>query len=112
MLKKNLKLLPSFACVAVLLLLMSSCAHFVPCGFDKDQYLDNFKAFMREAEDMKTDAKEAAWSAMDERFETLSEDCYEQWEDELSLIQKTKVAGWILKYQYIRLGKPLIDPDN
>lgn len=102
----------SIVATFILLLFMTSCAQFAPCGFDKDQYIDNFKSFIREAEDTRTDEREAVWTAMDDRFTKLSEECYEQWEDELSLGQKAKIAGWVLKYQYIRVGKPIIDPDK
>lgn len=88
-------------------LLLSGCAEIAPCGFDKDQYLDNFKSFMEKAEQMDLKSEEAAWKKMDERFETLTEECMDEWEADMSLGEKAKVAGWVLKYNYIRYGKPL-----
>jgi len=94
------------AALLLLTVLLSGCAEIAPCGFDKEQYLDNFKRFIDKAEEMDTKAGESAWSSMDERFEKLSEECMEQWEDEMSIGEKAKVAGWILRYNYIRMGKP------
>jgi len=85
------------------------CSEIMPCGFDKAQYMDNFKSFMDSANDMDANASESSWKSMDARFEELSESCFNEWENELSFGDKAKVAGWVLKYQYIRYGKPLLE---
>jgi hypothetical protein len=92
------------------MILLGSCAQINPCGFDKDQYMDNFQAFMEKAGDLDPKkTKESTWSQMDDQFEKFSETCFNEWEKELSFGQKAKVATWILKYQYIRHGKPLLE---
>lgn len=85
------------------------CAEIMPCGMDKAQYMDNFKGFMDSANEMGTDASERDWQGMDERFTELSESCYNEWESELTFGDKAKVAGWVLKYQYLRYGKPILE---
>jgi hypothetical protein len=104
---KNISALVSLALLC--LFVLSGCGYLSPCGNDKKEYVDRFRSFIKEAKEMKSDASESIWERMDERFEQLSETCYEQWEDELSIKDKATIATWIMQYQYYRVGRPIIE---
>jgi len=91
-----------------IVLSLTNCALLEPCGNSKEDYLDKFEVLIADAKD-RAESKSSTWSDLDKRYSLLYESCYEQWEQELSLGEKSKVAGWIIKFQYYRHGKKIMD---
>ena len=89
-----------------LLLLISSCSNYIGCGGDKDAFVDNFYAFI---EDLKEEQKEgklsaSQWESYDAKFKKLTEECFPQFEDELSTTDRLGVAASVAAYYYAKHG--------
>ena len=89
-----------------LVLLLSSCANHISCGGDKDAFIDNFYTFI---DDLKKEQKEgklsdSQWENYDTKFQKLTEECYPQFEKELTTTDQLGVAASVAAYYYAKHG--------
>ncbi|MBR9920129.1 MAG: hypothetical protein GYB31_04760 [Bacteroidetes bacterium] len=82
---------------------MSSCS-LNECGRNKDHFLENFAGLIDETTEANLAYSDPAWKAYDERFISLVEDCYPEYESELSLRERRRFWGKYVKYYYKRYG--------
>jgi hypothetical protein len=89
-----------------LLLLISSCASHISCGGDKDAFIDNFYTFI---DDLKKEQKQgklsdSQWENYDTKFKKLTEECFPQFEKELTTTDQLGVATSVAAYYYAKHG--------
>lgn len=89
-----------------LLVLFSSCANHISCGGDKDAFVDNFYTFI---DDLKAEQKEgklsdSQWESYDIKFKKLTEECYPQFENDLTTTDQLGVAASVAAYYYAKHG--------
>lgn len=89
-----------------LLLLISSCAGHISCGGDKDAFVDNLYTFI---DDLKKEQKEgklsdSQWENYDAKFKKLTEECFPQFEEELTTTDQLGVAASVAAYYYAKHG--------
>ncbi|MCB0704794.1 MAG: hypothetical protein KDC34_05765 [Saprospiraceae bacterium] len=87
-----------FASIAV-----SSCS-VNQCGGNKDRFLSNFNELVNEITDANLPYSDKNWDKYDKRFRVLVEDCYPEYEDDLSRRERRKFWGQFVKYYYKRYG--------
>ncbi|MEL6924464.1 MAG: hypothetical protein AAFO94_10490 [Bacteroidota bacterium] len=112
-----MKNLPALSIIGLyLMMLLSSCDMLLPCGTSKDAFLENYNQLTDQASENGDDFTEAQWEASDERFRKMVEECYDQWEEEMSFREQRKFWGRSLKYYFQRHGNrvanELMDEDN
>jgi hypothetical protein len=87
----------------------ASCGMLDPCGSDKADYLKKMEELVDSAR-KESDKASPDFTSLDERFTQLSETCFDQWEADMDLGEKARVAQWIIEYNYHKLaGKKLKD---
>jgi hypothetical protein len=94
--------------LVVITLAFTNCALIDPCGTSKSEFLDKFEELLDHSK-QRAESKSVSWDDLDKRYETLYEECFSQWEPELNLKEKAKVASWVVQFQYYRHGKKMID---
>ena len=93
----------------IFVLLGTSCGMLDPCGSDKADYLNKMERLVDSAR-KESDKGSPDFTSLDERFTQLSETCFDQWEADMDLAEKARVAQWIIEYNYHKLaGKKLKD---
>jgi hypothetical protein len=98
-----------YASLILIVLFGSSCGMLDPCGSDKTDYLKKMEQLVDSAK-KESDKASPDFASLDERFIQLSEACFDQWEADMDLGEKTRVAQWIIEYNYQKLaGKKLKD---
>lgn len=97
-------MLRTFFPLAMLLLLVAGCS-FGPCGSSKTQFLQRFNQLMDEVEATSLPLSDPAWEAFDTRFKSLVEDCYDQYEAELTGREKRNFWFKALGYYKDRFGE-------
>lgn len=102
-----MKYLPRFIFITISLLFLNSCSQINPCGFSKDAFLANYNNLIAEVSQKDKSFSESNWKTYDNRFRTLIEDCYDQWEEDMSFREQRKFWGSSLKYYYNRYGDSL-----
>ena len=88
------------------LLLLSSCASHISCGGDKDSFVENFYTFI---DDLKKEQKEgklsdSQWENYDTKFNKLTEECFPQFENELTTTDQLGIAASVAAYYYAKHG--------
>jgi hypothetical protein len=85
------------------LFITSSCEQMQSCGSTKEAYLQKLEDLVDRAKS-EAESKNPAWESLDRQYEFLYENCADEWDAELSIADKAKVAGMVLQYQYYRVG--------
>jgi hypothetical protein len=98
-----------------LVLFLGSCS-LNPCGNSKAKFLERMNELSELAAKSEWAYSDARWGKHDESFKLLVEQCYEQFESELSGREKRRFWTQSLRYQYKRVGsgmsKELLDPKD
>ena len=89
--------------LALLLFSLSACDLLSPCGSDKTAFLKNHKALVDRAASLKTEDKEAL-AKLDKDMERMQNECYAQFEKDLSVEEKTEYLMQTGRYLYHRHG--------
>lgn len=89
-----------------LLLFTSSCANYISCGGDKDAFVDNFYTFIEAVQNEQKQGKisDAQWESYDAKFTKLTEECFPQFENELTTSDQLGVAASVAAYYYAKHG--------
>ena len=85
-----------YVTLAVLLAVLFSCA-----PATKKDYLSNFASFMETVEKQDKNADQD-WAARDKKFELYSDEMYNEFKDELTLVDEVKVNAYRVRYQLRR----------
>ncbi len=91
-----------------LALLLTNCS-LSPCGSNKDQFLQRFDNLMEEVKEDRLPLGDEGWADRDERFRALVEECYDQFEEELSGKEKRRFWAKSAGYYKNRFGKAALD---
>lgn len=85
---------------------MSSCANYISCGGDKDTFVDNFYTFIEEVKDEQKQGEisDAQWESYDAKFKKLTEECFPQFENDLTTTDQLGVAASVAAYYYAKHG--------
>lgn len=79
------------------LALMISCS-----PTSKENYMERFVEFLDEVYREYKEYTPGDWAKMDDKFEKLTGEWYQEYEDEMSFKEEMKVQGYKLKYAYYR----------
>ncbi|MCO6489382.1 MAG: hypothetical protein J5I98_13240 [Phaeodactylibacter sp.] len=86
------------------LALLAGCSSGSPCGNSKDVFLQNYYSLVDEAAAANLPASDDKWAKYDERFRAFVEECYDQYEPELSPKERRRFWSKSLKYYAQRYG--------
>ncbi len=92
-----------FLFLFIVLFISSSCEQMQSCGSTKEAYLQKLEALVDRAKS-EAEAKTPSWESLDRQYEFLYENCADEWDTELDIADKAKVASMVLQYQYHRVG--------
>ncbi len=84
-------------------LILQSCGG-PACGRNKDAFLEKVDRLVEQVGKLDYPVDDKRWDKYDKQFEELIENCYESWEDELTLAEHTHVATQMITYAYRRSG--------
>lgn len=101
-----MKNLGTISFIALILFLTSACST-NECGSNKAKFLANFNDLIEEVTEAELDYSDDAWDKHDNRFRKFVEDCYPEYEEELSNRERRKFWGQFVKYYYKRYGAGL-----
>ncbi|WP_052599208.1 DUF6565 domain-containing protein [Aureispira sp. CCB-QB1] len=89
-----------------LLLFTSSCTNYISCGGDKEAFVDNFYNFIEELtnEQKQGTISDSQWESYDAKFKKLTEECFPQFEKELTTTDQLGVAASVATYYYAKHG--------
>ncbi len=87
--------LKNFLKIATLLWVAVSCA-----PSDKESYMTDYAAFLDEIAENYKSYTEADWKRKEVKFEKLSEEWYEKFQNELTVKDELAVAGYKVKFAY------------
>ena len=90
--------------VIVGLALLSGCSLGTSCGDSKDAFLRSYYDLIDEAAAANLPVSAGQWTSYDERFRAYVEECYEQYEPELSPKERRHFWSKSLKYYAQRYG--------
>ncbi|MCP4439805.1 MAG: hypothetical protein GY810_12750 [Aureispira sp.] len=93
-------------CLQVLLLisLLSFYACSSPCGSNKDQFMENFNAFMEDMKAQELEKGSSKWQSYDNKLRTFIKECYPTHKAKLSLSQQKDFWIGTVGYFYARYG--------
>lgn len=83
-----------------------SCSSSVSCGANKDAFVNNFYAFVEDIRKEQKNKKisESQWENYDAQFKKLTEECYKEFETDLTTNDKLGVASSVGFYFYSKHG--------
>ncbi len=93
--------------IAISSILFSSCS-LSPCGFSKDQFVQKHQDLVNEAKKNKKRWTDIDWESRDENMKKMVEDCYENYEEEMSGKEIGKFWAGTTAYYFNRHGKNFI----
>lgn len=88
----------------ILIVGFSSCVNQIN---SKETYLKEYESFIDEVKENKNKYDEDDWKKKDEEFTKFSQELYEQYDEELKLMEQARVAKYALQYGSIRGIKAL-----
>ena len=90
------------------LALLSSCSQQPTCGNSKADFLQGYYDLINEATAGKLPMSDEGWKKYDERFRAYVEECYEQYESELSPKERRRFWARSVKYYARRYGTGMV----
>lgn len=79
-----------------------------PCGSNKDEFMQNFEAFIEDIKTEKLDKNSTAWQTRDNKLRTFIKECYPTYKIKLSLSQQKDFWVGTVGYFYARYGVGLL----
>lgn len=89
-------------------LVMGSCKYIDPC-YSKASFLSQIEETVDEVKENGANYSESDWKVMDDRVESLMDNCYEKYKEELTKEEKQKIAIYATSYVYERHKSKLSD---
>ena len=88
----------------VLSVLFTSCS-LSPCGFSKDQFVQKHTDLVKQAKKNKKSWSDTDWESRDNHMKQMVEECYENYEEEMSSNEIAKFWAGTAAYYFNRHGK-------
>ncbi len=85
-------------------LVLVSCS-LSPCGFSKDQFVEKHNDLVKEAKKNKKSWTDSDWKSRDDHMKQMVEECYENYENEMSSNEVAKFWARTATYYFNRHGK-------
>lgn len=85
------------------ILLLASCTS-DQCGATKDDFLGNYERFVDKVELKDLNSDSEAWLQLDQKFDQYINDCYTEFEQELTSSEQVDFATNTVKYYYTKYG--------
>ena len=98
-----MKFLTSLVCLQMFVLLIS-CDSFSNCASNKEAYLDNVNAFIKEVSQKSEKESISDWTSYDKKLEQFTGECFDKYETELSNSDKANIAVATGSYLYAKYG--------
>lgn len=94
----------------------ASCAT-EQCGSSKEKFLENFEEFVDNVESKDLESDKEAWQNLDQSLDKYLNECYTEFEDNLTNSERIDFASNTVRYYYVKYGKGLSeqlgsDPDE
>jgi len=83
----------------------TSCSTVGDCANDKEAFLENYNDFMDEVDDLDLSSSDEEWKEYDARFKKMTEECYEIYEEDMSVREIRKFWGKTVSFYVDRYGK-------
>ncbi len=93
-----------FTVFSLVLLLTGSACSGPACGRDKEAFIEKIDHLVEQAGKFDWPTDDKRWEKYDSQFENLIENCYDEWDEELTIGEHTHVATQIITYAYRRGG--------
>ena len=87
-------------------MLLASC-QFDPCGSSPEAFVDKYERFIDDLDEKQLSFDDKSWEDHDRKFKTYVQECYENFEDDLSRKEERRFAQSTAKYYLIKYGKGL-----
>lgn len=94
-----------FAMLIAVVIVASSCSE----PSSKEAYLEKFESFVENVGEDYRNYSKKDWKYSEERFQKFSKEWHDKFKDDLTLKEKIKVAGLIVKYKSFNKGRKLED---
>jgi len=91
-----------------LAILFTSCS-LSPCGFSKDQFVQKHSDLVSQAKKNKKSWTDSDWETRDNHMKQMVEECYENYEEEMSGNEIGKFWAGTAAYYFNRHGKGFLD---
>lgn len=89
----------------VLLVLILGGCQMSPCGFNKTSFLAKHEYLVDQAKKNKKEWSSSDWESSDDKMKKLLEECYEEYEDELTNKESSKFWTRTAAYYVSRFGR-------
>ena len=87
----------------ILVIALSGC-QFSPCGFNKTSFLSRHEYLVEQAKENRKKWDDKDWEKNDAAMKQFVEECYEQYEDEMSNKETSKFWTSTASYYFSRFG--------
>lgn len=92
-----------------ILALAVGCQQMNPCGFSSNAFLDNYEDFVDDVAEKDLGTKAKAWEPHDQRFEKFVDECYPNYENDLTRSEQSRFAATTVKYLYHRYAGSFVN---
>lgn len=83
--------------------ILASCSMIDPCGSDKQAYMESWEKLVKDAA-KEADKSNPDFSQLDRRFEKLSDECHNRWEEDLSIEDNLAITKHSIEYKAYKVG--------
>jgi hypothetical protein len=81
----------------------------IQCGADKDAFLSKYDQFIERVDRLDLEVSDKGWEKYDRQFKQYIEDCYDQYEKDLSMRERRRFWMKTLKYYATRYGEGMLN---
>ena len=92
-----------------MIVLLGACSSMNPCGNNKTTFLNNFETFIEEIESEKLEFADEKWENYDLKFRKYVDECYDEFEDDLTRSEESDFAANTVKYYYVKYGQGIYE---